>query len=129
MSENKKKKHRKVVVVLVVLVLLCGAGYFAYGKVTDVVSEKLVTKIAESEAANSSSTADAENIYDSMSEDDQATVKKIATNHMSAANVKKATEYLSNNDTEGLKEYAYETLSSSEIAELKELYNKYSSGE
>lgn len=125
MKVQNKKKRKIIITVLMIVAVLIGAGVYAYNMATDVVAETLVTKIAASSAGDTPSGAAAESIYKSMSDADQAKVKEIAANHVSAANVKAVTEYLGNNDTEGLKEYAFENLSSTEISELKDLYQKY----
>lgn len=125
MKVNNQKKHKKIIVVLVVLVAIFAAGAFAYTQVNDVVAETLITKVAASSTDSTTSTSAAENVYRSMSDEDQAKVKEIAANHVTPTNVKAVTEYLGNDDMEGLKEFAYDNLSSSEITELKELYNKY----
>jgi len=125
MKVKNKKKRKTIISVLIVLAVLFSIGALAYNKANDVVAETLITKVATSSAGASTNTTAAENIYKSMSDADQTKVKEIAKNHISPANVKAVTEYLGNNDTEGLKEYAYENLSSSEITELKDLYDKY----
>lgn len=129
-SNSTTKKRKKIAGVLLVLVALLVAGAYSYVKATDVVSEKLMTKVAQTVAASdsdSTSTTAAKEIYQKMSGEDKAKVKSIAKKHMTLSNVAKVQQYLSDNDTEGLKEYAYETLSDNEISQLKELYSKYSS--
>jgi hypothetical protein len=122
----KNKKNRKIIItVLIVFAVLFSAGVLAYNKMNDIVAETLITKIAASSAGDSTSPSAPENVYESMSDADQAIVKEIAADHVSPATVVEVTELLGNDDTEGLKEYAYENLSDSEIAELKELYDKY----
>ncbi len=131
MKVKNKKKRKIIIAVLIVLAVLFSASALAYGKTTDIVAETLITKIAASSVGDSSSGGDstsgsvAENVYKSMSDDDQAKVKDIAANHISVTTVAEVSEYLGNNDIEGLKEYAYANLSDSEIAELKVLYDKY----
>ncbi len=125
MQVRNKKKRNIMIMVLVVLAVLFSAGMLAYNKVNDVVAETLITKVAASSVGDSASGAAAENVYKSMSDTDQDKVKEIVENHVSVTTVQAVTEYLGNNDTEGLKEYAYENLSDSEITELKELYEKY----
>lgn len=125
MKVKNNKKRKIIISVLIILAVLFSAGVLAYNKANDVVAETLITKVAASSAGDSASATAAENVYKSMSDADQAKVKEIAANHVSPTTVAAVTEYLGNNDTEGLKAYAYENLSSSEIAELKDLYDKY----
>jgi hypothetical protein len=125
MKVKKSKKQKIVISVLIVLAVLCSAGAFAYHKANDVLAETLITKVAASSTTDSASGTAAENIYQSMSDADQDIVKEIVDNHVSVSTVQAVTEYLGNNDTEGLKEYAYENLSDSELTELKDLYDKY----
>jgi hypothetical protein len=125
MKVKNNKKRKIIIAVLIVVAVLISAGALAYNKATDVVAETLITKVAASSTDDSTSGSAPENVYKSMSNSDQAKVKEIAANHVSVTNVKEVTEYLGNNDTEGLKAYAYENLSSSEIAELQDLYDKY----
>ena len=60
-----------------------------------------------------------------MSDTDRATVDQIITNHMSADTMKEASSYITSGDTAGLKQYAKDTLTASELEQIKELYNKY----
>jgi flagellar basal body-associated protein FliL len=125
MKVKNNKKRKIMITVLIVLTVLVSAGVVAYNKANDVVAETLITKIAASSAGDSASVSTAENVYQSMSDSDQAAVKEIAANHISPTTVATVTEYLANNDTAALKEYAYENLSSDEITELNALYDKY----
>jgi hypothetical protein len=125
MKVKNTKKRKIIISVVIVLAVLFSAGALAYNKANDVVAETLITKVAASSFDNSATGTAAENVYNSMSDTDQAKVKEIAASHVSVSSVQAVTEYLSNNDTEGLKAYAYENLSSNEITELKALYDKY----
>jgi hypothetical protein len=125
MKVKNKKKRKTIITVLILLAVLFSGGALAYNKANDVVAETLITKVAASSAGDSANDSASENVYRSMSDADQTKVKEIVANHVSATTVTEVTEYLGNNDTEGLKEYAYENLSDSEITELQELYDKY----
>jgi hypothetical protein len=125
MKVKNKKKRNIIVAVLILFAVLFSASVVAYNKMNDIVAETLITKIAASSAGDSESTTEAENVYKSMSDADQAIVKEIVADHVSPTTISEVTELLGNDDTEGLKEYAYENLSDSEIAELKELYDEY----
>jgi ABC-type glycerol-3-phosphate transport system substrate-binding protein len=125
MKISNKKKHKKTILALAVLVALFAIGAFAYNQVNDVVAETLITKVAVASADESIDAKATESVYNSMSKEDQSKVKEIAANHATPTNVKAVTEYLGNDDMAGLKEYAYDNLSSSEISQLQELYKKY----
>lgn len=125
-----QRKHKNIIMVLIIVAVLFAVGAFAYTKANDVMAETLVTKIAAIDNSDSGTISDssktvAANIYKKMSTKDQAKVKQMVSSHITVANVKKVTEYLGNNDVAGLKEFAYDNLSDSEIAQLKDLYEKY----
>ena len=67
----------------------------------------------------------AQEILDAMNDTDRATVDQIITNHMSADTMKEASSYITSGDTAGLKQFAKDTLTASELEQIKELYNKY----
>ncbi len=91
-----------------------------------VVAEKLM----ESQIASDTEAAtgvNAKEIMDAMDEEDKETVNDIITNHMSTETMKEASSYITSGDTAGLKQYAKDTLTASELEQIKELYNKYKS--
>ncbi len=69
----------------------------------------------------------AQEILDIMSDTDRETVDQIITNHMSAETMKEATSYITSGDTAGLKQFAKDTLTASEMEQIRELYKKYKS--
>ena len=70
----------------------------------------------------------AKEIMDAMDEDRQVKLlDDIITNHMSTETMKEASSYITSGDTAGLKQYAKDTLTASELEQIKELYNKYKS--
>jgi hypothetical protein len=125
MKEKNINKRKIIITVLIVLAILFSAGALVYNKANDIVAETMIAKVVASSSDNAASDSAPENVYKSMSDADQSKVKEIAANHVSVTTVKEVTKYLGDNDTEGLKDYAYENLSSNEILELKELYDKY----
>ena len=59
--------------------------------------------------------------------EDMQKLDDIITNHMSTETMKEASSYITSGDTAGLKQYAKDTLTASELEQIKELYNKYKS--
>ena len=120
------RKHRlqKFIVFLIAAIVIILIAYFVAlpkikSKAADVVAEKLM----ESQIASDAQAA--REILDAMDEQDKETVNDIITNHMSAETMKEASSYITSGDTAGLKQYAKDTLTASELEQIKELYNKY----
>ncbi|MBQ1902294.1 MAG: hypothetical protein II169_07085 [Lachnospiraceae bacterium] len=130
MSKRKKQKGSKLPVVLGILAAFLVVGavlYFAVyrpvkAKVVDKVAEKTITSIAEQAGVDSSV---ANEIYDSMSEEDQKTVQDLIESHADADTIQKATQMYTDGDTSGLKDLAESELSDEEQQELVDLYQKY----
>ena len=130
MSKRKKQKGSKLPVVLGILAAFLVVGavlYFAVyrpvkAKVVDKVAEKTITSIAEQAGVDSSV---ANEIYDSMSEEDQNTVQDLIESHADADTIQKATQMYTDGDTSGLKDLAESELSDEEQQELVDLYQKY----
>lgn len=125
------RKHRlqKFIVFLIAAIVIILIAYFVAlpkikSKAADVVAEKLMESQIASDA-QSATGIDAREILDAMDEQDKETVNDIITNHMSAETMKEASSYITSGDTAGLKQYAKDTLTASELEQIKELYNKY----
>lgn len=125
------RKHRlqKFIVFLIAAIVIILIAYFVAlpkikSKAADVVAEKLMESQIASDA-QSATGVDAREILDAMDEQDKETVNDIITNHMSAETMKEASSYITSGDTAGLKQYAKDTLTASELEQIKELYNKY----
>ena len=119
----------KYFVFLFAIVIILLVGYFvALPKIktraTGVVAEKLLESQITSDTSAIAG-VNAQEILDAMSDTDRATVDQIITNHMSADTMKEASSYITSGDTAGLKQYAKDTLTASELEQIKELYNKY----
>lgn len=126
---HKKHRFQKFMVFLIAVVVIVLVGYFAAlpkikTKAAGVVAEKLMESQISSDASAIAG-VNAQEILDAMSDTDRATVDQIITNHMSAETVKEASSYITSGDTAGLKQYAKDTLTASELEQIKELYNKY----
>ena len=93
-------------------------------KAAGVVAEKLLESQITSDTSAIAG-VNAQEILDSMNDTDRATVDQIITNHMSADTMKEASSYITSGDTAGLKQFAKDTLTASELEQIKELYNKY----
>lgn len=125
------RQHRlqKFIVFLIALAVILLIGYFvALPKIKTKAAGTVAEKLMESEIASDTqavSGVNAKEIMDAMDETDRETVNDIITSHMSAETMKEASSYLTSGDTAGLKQYAKETLTASELEQIRALYNKY----
>jgi len=122
---HKRHRFQKFIVFLFAIVIILLVSYF-------VALPKIKTKaagvVAESQITSDTSAiagVNAQEILDAMNDTDRATVDQIITNHMSADTMKEASSYITSGDTAGLKQFAKDTLTASELEQIKELYNKY----
>ena len=126
---HKRHRFQKFIVFLFAIVIILLVSYFVAlpkikTKATGIVAEKLLeTQITSDTSAIAG--VNAQEILDAMSDTDRATVDQIITNHMSADAMKEASSYITSGDTAGLKQFAKDTLTASELEQIKELYNKY----
>lgn len=126
---HKRHRFQKFIVFLFAIVIILLVSYFVAlpkikTKATGIVAEKLLESQITSDTSAIAG-VNAQEILDAMSDTDRATVDQIITNHMSADTMKEASSYISSGDTAGLKQYAKDTLTASELEQIKELYNKY----
>ena len=114
--------------ILIVLLIIGGLIYYGRGfvkqKVEDKVAESIVTQIAGSESSLSNGKS-AREVYQSMSTQDQKKIQTIVDDHLDSQTASKVQEYITKGDTQGLKEYAQNSLTEEERAQLRELYEKY----
>ena len=126
---HKRHRFQKFIVFLVAIVIILLVSYFVAlpkikTKATGIVAEKLLESQITSDTSAIAG-VNAQEILDAMSDTDRATVDQIITNHMSADTMKEASSYITSGDTAGLKQFAKDTLTASELEQIKELYNKY----
>ena len=126
---HKRHRFQKFIVFLFAIVIILLVSYFVAlpkikTKATGIVAEKLLESQIPSDTSAIAS-VNAQEILDAMNDTDRATVDQIITNHMSADTMKEASSYITSGDTAGLKQYAKDTLTASELEQIKELYNKY----
>lgn len=126
---HKRHRFQKFIVFLFAIVIILLVSYFVAlpkikTKATGIVAEKLLESQITSDTSAIAG-VNAQVILDAMSDTDRATVDQIITNHMSADTMKEASSYITSGDTAGLKQYAKDTLTASELEQIKELYNKY----
>lgn len=126
---HKRHRFQKFIVFLFAIVIILLVSYFVAlpkikTKATGIVAEKLLESQITSDTSSIAG-VNAQEILDAMSDTDRATVDQIITNHMSADTMKEASSYITSGDTAGLKQYAKDTLTASELEQIKELYNKY----
>ena len=124
---HKRHRFQKLIVFLIAIVIILLVSYFVAllkTKAAGVVAEKLLESQITSDTSAIAG-VNAQEILDSMNDTDRATVDQIITNHMSADTMKEASSYITSGDTAGLKQFAKDTLTASELEQIKELYNKY----
>ena len=126
---HKRHRFQKFIVFLFAIVIILLVSYFVAlpkikTKATGIVAEKLLESQITSDTSSIAG-VNAQEILDAMSDTDRATVDQIITNHMSADTMKEASSYITSGDTAGLKQFAKDTLTASELEQIKELYNKY----
>ena len=126
---HKRHRFQKFIVFLFAIVIILLVSYFVAlpkikTKATGIVAEKLLESQITSDTSAIAG-VNAQEILDAMSDTDRATVDQIITNHMSADTMKEASSYITSGDTAGLKQYAKDTLTASELEQIKELYTKY----
>ena len=126
---HKRHRFQKFIVFLFAIVIILLVSYFVdlpkiKTKAAGVVAEKLLESQITSDTSAIAG-VNAQEILDAMNDTDRATVDQIITNHMSADTMKEASSYITSGDTAGLKQFAKDTLTASELEQIKELYNKY----
>ena len=126
---HKRHRFQKFIVFLFAIVIILLVSYFVAlpkikTKATGIVAEKLLESQITSDTSAIAG-VNAQEILDAMSDTARATVDQIITNHMSADAMKEASSYITSGDTAGLKQFAKDTLTASELEQIKELYNKY----
>ena len=117
---HKRHRFQKFIVFLFAIVIILLVSYFVAGVVAEKLLESQITSDTSAIAG-----VNAQEILDVMNDTDRATVDQIITNHMSADTMKEASSYITSGDTAGLKQFAKDTLTASELEQIKELYNKY----
>ena len=126
---HKRHRFQKFIVFLFAIVIILLVSYFvALPKIETIAAGVVAEKLLESQITSDTSAiagVNAQEILDAMNDTDRATVDQIITNHMSADTMKEASSYITSGDTAGLKQFAKDTLTASELEQIKELYNKY----
>lgn len=126
---HKRHRFQKFIVFLFAIVIILLVSYFvALPKIKTKAACVVAEKLLESQITSDTSAiagVNAQEILDAMNDTDRATVDQIITNHMSADTMKEASSYITSGDTAGLKQFAKDTLTASELEQIKELYNKY----
>ena len=129
MSKRRKKSNPlpTVLGVVAALALVIGVAYFVAikpvkEKAVDTVAEKAITSVAEQAGVEATK---AQEIYNSMSEEDKTVVKDMIEEHADPATVEKAAELYQEGDTAALKDMAMNEFTEEEIDQIKELYQKY----
>ena len=126
---HKRHRFQKFIVFLFAIVIILLVSFFVpFPKIKTKAAGVVAEKLLESQITSDTSAiagVNAQEILDAMNDTDRATVDQIITNHMSADTMKEASSYITSGDTAGLKQFAKDTLTASELEQIKELYNKY----
>ena len=126
---GKRKKKKGLIVLIVVLVILVAAIWAGKTFVYDKAKEKVTSaeKMIEEQVQNDSTgqLQNAQDIYNSMSEEDKQTVNDMIESKVSPQTISDVSKYAKDQDKEGLKQYVKEKFTESEIRQMKDLYNKY----
>ena len=122
-------KHKKLLITLVVVAAVIVGGVFVVRKIVvkkaaETMTEKMIENIDTSELSDEEASR-LKDVYKNMSEKDKAVIEEIVSDHIDMGTVQKATEYVTNGDTESLKKMADEELTEEEKAKMKEIYKKY----
>ncbi len=132
MSGKRKKRRKKhgfqrlilIVVVLAIVVLLV---FFCIiqplkQKVTSAITEKLIEMQVSSD---SDASAAAEEILESMSEEDREILEEIYKKHFSTQTIADISVYAASGDTSAIISYLQDELNAEELAQIYEIYEKY----
>ena len=134
MSRKKKSTHshhclqKLIVAIIAIVIIIIIAKVYVVTPLRERATDKMAEKLIQSEIAKDTSLPEgvqAQEILDSMSEEDRTEIQQIVEANMSPETFAKASSYLAAGDTEGLKEYAKATLSEEELQQIKDLYVKY----
>ena len=94
------------------------------GKSNDTaVAEKMIEEQVQNDSTGQ--LQNAQDIYNSMSEEDKQTVNDMIESKVSPQTISDVSKYAKDQDKEGLKQYVKEKFTESEIRQMKDLYNKY----
>ena len=104
---------------------ITGAIEDAKKEVIKNVAKTVVDKAVEQYAGESSSQV--KEMLDSVSEEDKDKVADILVDNMSIDDISDVQEYITNQDVDGLKEYAKDKLTEEDYSELTDILEKYSS--
>lgn len=127
-----RRRKSKLIGIIIALIIVVAIGlvlrFVVYDKAKAKVTSAIASKILEEqlpEGVSAEQVEQVQQIYNSMSENDQDIVNRIVEEKLNAKTVSEVGGYLKNNDKEGLKEYVKDSFSDQDIQEIKDLYNKY----
>ncbi|MGN0292293.1 MAG: hypothetical protein ACI4C5_10175 [Lachnospiraceae bacterium] len=130
MAARKKKSKLIGVIILLIVIIVIGLilRFVVYDKAKAKITSAIATKLLEEqmpEGVSQQQVETAQQIYDSLSNEDRGKVEDLIESKVDAKTVADVSTYLKNNDKEGLKEYVKSTFSEQEIQEIRDLYQKY----
>lgn len=129
-----KRRHSIILPIISALIIIAAiivlAKIYIYDPFKDdavsALTEKLIqTQINSDTTLPDGTTVNAQELLDSMDQEDQDKIHEIIEEHITPSTISKATSYVTSGDTQGLKEFAKDMLTDSETDELKSIYKKY----
>ena len=134
MSKNSGTAHHRTglqkLLVAVVALIIIGVivKLFIYEPFRERIIYSMAEKFIQAEIASDSELEEnihAQEIMDSMNEEDRETLEQIISENISPDAISDVSSYLASGDLDGLKNYAKNTLSDSELQQIRDLYAKY----
>lgn len=128
-NEQKTIKHhflRNFILILIILCLIVFGGTWLKGIIKDKVVSAMSNQVMEKAVESSGVPAQqAEEILNSMSEEDRKTVTNIISDHINSKTLSKAQQYIKDGDLSAAKQFAESELSEEEKNDLKTIARKY----
>lgn len=128
MKEKKRHSglHRFITVAVIIGVICLGGWYLTTHvlkqKVESAVTDRLLNEAIQAAGVDSETVQE---IVNSMDPEDKQKVEDIVDDHVNAETIKDVQGYISDGDTQGLKQYAKSQLNDQEQAELYDIAKKY----
>lgn len=134
MSKKSKSAYprtglQKLLVAIIALIVIgVIVKLFIYEPFRERIACSMAEKLIQAEIASDPELEEkihAQEILDSMNEADRETLEQIVRENISPDAISDVSSYLIRGDFEGLKNYAKNTLSDTQLQQIKDLYTKY----
>ena len=126
-TRGKSRALQKFIMIIIILIIVILSGFFCIYRplkqrfVSAVTQELISSQLSSGELSDDDVAA----IMDSMSAEDRAILEDIVNSHFSVGAVSDVLSYLRNGDLAGLREYAENSLTEDELAQIRTIYEKY----